>query len=489
MRMLPFLLAVSLAGAPAFADSRFAVVAVDRCEVDSLTSYVRSLREALGLRVGAELQSEEESLRALGGVARGSLADAERLLAGARVDVFQGAFDRAERGLQAALADLRALPPSDASWKDTREVLTLLAWVYVKEGKTLEAEQALKRILRIDPQYVPDPDLFPPSFREFAGKVRKSVEADATAKLVINTQPSRSPVFVEGRAFGDAPVVVQVPPGEYRVEARFGLGRGIARTVSADGTTMIALDEQFEGAVHAQRGPCISTAGTREARLSTLMRLSSLLGVTTVVALREDEPATGERYLVVSSIDATTGQEVREAKVKLTTAGGSPHGAMGMLAEFIITGEHAFPVEPTRGPALAAKEQDTSLPAPAEVPAPPVEVPVVKETPVPSMRRAAWIPAAAGSALLIGGGVLYGMAKGIEAQLIAGDAGLIDPEKRRNRIETGRAYQVSGFGLMGAGAVGLAISTGMYLWGDPGKSHITVVPTSRGAVAAIGGEF
>ena len=80
-----------------------------------------------------------------------------------------------------------------------------------------------------------------------------------------------------------------------------------------------------------------------------------MLDANTIISVREEEHAGGERYLVAGSIDVDRGEETREAKVKLY-GGSAPPGAIGRLADFLATGEYVPPVEPTKGgvPKVAA---------------------------------------------------------------------------------------------------------------------------------------
>ncbi len=146
------------------ASDRQAVVAVDRCDDGSPAAQVRQLREELSRRLGAAVQSEDETAEALGGVQRGSRAEIERLIASARFDIFhQQAYDRAERTLKTALEDVWRLPPTESRWRDIRDVRMMLARVYTRLGKKPEADALIEGILRVEPDFKPDPILYAPS--------------------------------------------------------------------------------------------------------------------------------------------------------------------------------------------------------------------------------------------------------------------------------------------------------------------------------------
>ncbi|MHB8874670.1 MAG: hypothetical protein ACYC8T_13360, partial [Myxococcaceae bacterium] len=152
MRVPSAALCVLLAAGPGWAGKQ-AVIAVNGCEDGSTSTLTRALRDVL-IRGGSDIQSEEETARPLGGLSRGSLADAERLLASAKNDLFdKGAYDKVEQPLRTALADLEVLGPSEARWRNVRDARTMLALLEVKLGRAKDAEEELRRLLRVDPDY------------------------------------------------------------------------------------------------------------------------------------------------------------------------------------------------------------------------------------------------------------------------------------------------------------------------------------------------
>jgi hypothetical protein len=69
-----------------------------------------------------------------------------------------------------------------------------------------------------------------------------------------------------------------------------------------------------------------------------------------------------------------------------------------------------------------------------------------------------WLPAAGGGALLVGGGVLYGLARGLHADLARGEPLLVSPAELSALQARGQAFQVSGLALGAAGVAGLVLS-------------------------------
>ncbi|MBI3184457.1 MAG: PEGA domain-containing protein [Myxococcales bacterium] len=452
-----------------------AVIAVGACADGSAGAFTRELRAAVARAPGAKVLSEEETVAALGGVPRGSMADVQRLIASARFDLYdQGAFDRAERALKAALDDLWLLPPSEARWEDLREVQTFLAKVYLKLERPREAEQQLGRVYRVEPDYGPDPNTHPPSFRAFAASVRERVVAEAIRNLSVGTRPAGLPVYVEGRLVGSSPVNLRVSAGEYRVEALFAGGRGMARMVGVSvGGASVELEEGFEGAIHPHKGPCLATGNEREARLAALIRLAGLLKAERMVSARLEEPRPSERYLVVSLLEAVTGQETREAKVKVLPVG-VPVGGIARLAEFIATGEASEPVEAIRG----AVKVEPRVEAPAAV---------VKAEPEPGLRPTGLVVGGAGAAGLLASGYFFLQASGAAAEQgrICSRTSCGDRVAEYERLEAVRSANNT-LGLISgvAGLVTMGVGVYLALPEEPAKEAAAKVVAGPGGVGA-----
>ena len=122
-------------------------------------------------------------------------------------------------------------------------------------------------------------------------------------------------------------------------------------------------------------------------------------------------------------------------------------------------------------------------------PMPPPEVEASSSATPSGAHAKAWIPAAGGGALLVAGGVLYGLAKGTEARLLSGDQTLADAIERGAAVRAGQTQQTLAFvaGALGIGA--LLSSALMYFWPTKTDSVVSVrlAPAFGGAV--LSGEF
>ncbi|WP_147443502.1 hypothetical protein [Corallococcus sicarius] len=83
------------------------------------------------------------------------------------------------------------------------------------------------------------------------------------------------------------------------------------------------------------------------------------------------------------------------------------------------------------------------------------------------LRERAWIPAAVGGALLVGGGVSYLQSRHERSRLRNDDESIETVQDLDRSVSRGRTSQTVGLVLAGAGVVGLGVSAGMYLLGAP----------------------
>lgn len=198
------------------------------------------------------------------------------------------------------------------------------------------------------------------------------------------------------------------------------------------------------------------------------------------MGVRLQKAPTGERALYATAVQGQGAQVLSEARVRAGT-GEVPTGTLRQLAVFLRTGGAQPGVEPLRPRdilnARATPAQD--VPGPDAIPAAPA-----------AWRSRAWIPAAAGGALLAGGGVFYGMARSSAARLREGDATLQTSKDVDALAARARRSQTTGFVLMGAGAAALAGAGALYWMGDGAPPvAVGVVPQDRGALAQVGGSF
>ncbi|OJH35503.1 hypothetical protein [Cystobacter ferrugineus] len=86
------------------------------------------------------------------------------------------------------------------------------------------------------------------------------------------------------------------------------------------------------------------------------------------------------------------------------------------------------------------------------------------------LRSHALIPAIAGGALVVAGGVSWALAHGQKSKLRDPDSPFLSRADVEEVASRGRTYQTLGVGMLAVGVVGLGVATGMYLLGAPGES-------------------
>jgi Carboxypeptidase regulatory-like domain/PEGA domain len=321
--------------------ARLAVLAVGHCDAPSTAISTRSFRALLQPKLGAVLQSEADTARALGGLSERTLEEVERAVSTARKDFYAHQVEAAVAHLKELAVDVTRVAPSTERWKVERDVLTLLAQAQVPADAS-GAEATLSFILRVEPDYQPDTGLYPPSFRKFADGVRAKQAELPTNRLDVAVSPSGRPVYIGGFPMGTAPLSHHLPAGEYRVEADFG-HRALVRTVHVPPPPAVVAPVELagtvEGALFADGGPCVEPGLDRSASLARVM---ALVGANRLFAIH-DETAAGRHWVSVDEVDVAGGV-LREARSQLQQ--GAPEtDALAALADWAATGHAATSVE------------------------------------------------------------------------------------------------------------------------------------------------
>lgn len=473
------------ASGPAASAADVAVLGSGRCDDPGLQQAVGALRQSLASRPGARLLTTEATIDALGGPSRGSLADLKRRVAQAQTELFQQAHESSVRTLDAVISDLDGTPPGAERWALFLEAQALRAWNFQKMGQVAPAEAALERVLRLEPSWKPDGRSFPPSVGKMARDVSRRLSGRALATVKVRSEPAGLGVFVDGRPMGIAPLTLQLSRGSYRIESAYDGRRGIPRVMELVGAVELRFERDLDGALFADAGPCLAVRPDRAERLSRLVQLSAVLHVRRVVDVRIEQPAAGERYLVASEVDGTSGQELREARVKWPPAG-LPSGAVERLADFLTTGALAPPLE------------GAAHPLPAQLDLPAATRPSAKPEPVASsgtsgLRIASYaalgvgvLGAAAGTYFLLDGRSATSERDGLRAA-----DGSFPAESRAalttltNRVDRDSTLTVVGYGVAAAGLVGGAVLFLVSGTDDAPKAQggVSFRPTPLGFVA------
>lgn len=141
--------------------------------------------------------------------------------------------------------------------------------------------------------------------------------------------------------------------------------------------------------------------------------------------------------------------------------------------------------------ALAARREAESARAPPR-PAPSLALaPPTVSSGAPrreALRRRSLIPALAGGALAVGGGLSWTLSRGELDRLRNDDPRLATTDDVKRSMSRGRTLQTLGIGLLGAGAVGLATAAGMYMLGAP-EQPVALGVSTDGTSAFVHGRW
>jgi len=294
---------------------RTAVIGVDGCEAPLARSRVTLLREQLAPRLKSGLVSEADTAARLGGLPARNLPDLRKALDAARDTFYGGRAPKAVQELDRVQEEALRLFPSDERWALLRDAMATRALATMK-SEPPATDRTLRRLLTLDPGFEPDPSDYPPSYRKAVDAARAAVKAAGTNRLDVKVDVAGAPVFVSGRPVGKAPVSVQMPPGDYLVEAAFfrrGMGRVVTVPRVGDPPNTVTLSSGLEGAIAPGTGPCIAVKGGRP---ELLARVYDLLGVERLLLLRSEQTASGP-FLVLTEWDPRSRSEKGELRASI----------------------------------------------------------------------------------------------------------------------------------------------------------------------------
>ena len=321
-----------------------AVVSVGNCTAPGAANLPRALRNSLK-SLATPVLSEAETVAPLGGASLRSIPELKKGLADARDDFINGQVEPALRSLQALSDEVSRLPPSAERWELQRSVLSNLAQVQDRTDKPA-AQAILRRILTVEPDYAPDPSVFPPSFLAEVTKARTVLSQSPTNTLEVTTDPSGISVAVGGRPMGPSPLTIRIAPGTYRIEGLWGY-RGLPKSVDVgappERAAKVGLSKSVEGSIVPNAGPCVFPVPTREAALA---RVAGLLKVKQLYAVRT-EVSGAEQTVVVEEFDATTGRDVLERREPIVPPGPVTDAA-ARLAESLTAPSRVAETSPPR---------------------------------------------------------------------------------------------------------------------------------------------
>lgn len=483
------------------------VVGAGDCREPTLTTSVKQFHDEARALLKTQLFEPDVVLDAVRARPQRSLQDVQRQVDSARTLLYGGENERGLELVRQALLELDKASPQVNPWPVTTAALLVQSQLYKNLDRAKDANEAYRRVLRIDPSFALDPDAYPPSTLQAFEAVRKEVTRAKKATLVVQSTPAGASVFVDGKELGKTPLKLELVPGSYRLglmqDGRVSFRKPV-EVKDLRRETTLQVDMAFEGAVSQQPPLCVSAADDDQAR-----KLGALMVADEVIVVRNAATPGNPPYVTAVLYDAS-GHQSRN--------GGAGPEAIGNLATFIVTGEQREGVHKgTTPPApevvavtttspddakatLEPKKDSAPAPRlqPSREPEPPAPLPPDVSASGPSTARiASYVLLGAGVATAVGGLIVYGTGAGDRdalASLTLGDGRLYPPGTSNHdnavalmpRIDANRALA---FTLLGAGAgVAVAGILGVVLF--PGQAtQVAVFPTGQGGALSVSGQF
>jgi hypothetical protein len=417
------------------ATSKTLVLAAGDCGDPELVGSMLVLSEATKARLADDQMDAAGVLTQLRPRQTLSLEDIQRLVDAAQTQFYSVQYDKALRNIKQALAELDAVPVTAKPWRLAPAAHVLHSLIEARMRHPVEATEAFRRVLRVSPRFVLDPDYYMPSTRLQFDKVRSAVAAEKSAALSVFATPGAE-VFLDGAPVGKTPLTARFPRGTYRLALAKQDALSFVRTVKLEDDVSVHMDFEFEASVQARLPLCIMDRSAGQ-NLDKPLELAAFVGADEVVVLWVDSRASDSGFATAKLVQVNRGKLVRVGGTTANSANKSE--ALVQLADFVLTGQV--------GKAVVAMAADGLAPAPAPAKpealasTPPVapagprraEPEALQENSRASAApRSTWMRPA--SYVAFGTGALAGVGAGVVWFTGAADrqklAGLLDAQKR-----------------------------------------------------------
>lgn len=465
------------------------VVGAGDCRDGVLLSAVRDFQDLSRGLLRAELLEHDEALDKVRPLPTRSLEDLERQVEAARSALYNGQNDHALELVNEALEGLARASPHVEPWAATAQALMLSAQINKNLDRLKESNEALRRIARVDPRYVADPDAWPPSTIRALDAVTKELQRGRKGRLHVSTlSGAGASVVLDGKEVGKTPLKLELPIGTYRLSLRQGDSVSFPRELKVERDEAIQVDLAFEGSLASQLPLCMA------AEDGGAIRLAMALNVDRLVVLRNSASKGNPPYLTGVLYRVDRGERVRHAGIRVEQ--------LRHLMTYLFTGQPDIsgqvpPPPDALGPVASAPVAGTPPRALVDAPPPPL-VEVAPRSSTRLGRVLGFVAMGAGLVTGVAGALVYAGGEGDRAAL----ASLIQADGRSppasagaelevavelmRRIDANRTTSFTLLGL-GAGAVVAGI-VGVALFPNAPAS-VAAVPTRDGASLAVSGRW
>lgn len=461
IRLTVAMVLVGSAGS-AVAGRKTLVVGVGDCRDRVLLGSVKDFQGLARVLLRSELFEHDDVISRVRPQPTHNLDDLQRQVATAHSFLMNGQNDRAIELLNDALAGLERASPEVGPWPATANALVLQAQIYRNLDRSKYSREALRRILRVDPTYRADPNVWPPSTIRALDAVRKELQGVEKGLLRVSSlDGSGTSVYVDGREMGKTPLRLELPQGAYRVSLLSQNAESFPRVVNLGREAIVQVDMAFEGGLTAQVPLCLSGGDAGAIKLATVV------GASRAVVVRNTAPKGYPPYVSGVLYEVDQGERVRSAGVRPEQ--------LWDLVMYLFTGKPDIPKEP---PPMAESPAQPELP-----PSILVQKPETRGFP---LRPVGYTALAVGAAAATSGVIVFLLAPTIQQEangnVLSEDVAKVRSTQRQQGVGVG--LMVGGAAMAALGATALLLA---HIYDE--TMRVAAAPASGGAVVLLGGQF
>jgi hypothetical protein len=394
-------------------------------------------------------------------------------------------LDSVVQELSDALSKWDRYPAYVVSFKDVLEAHLLLGAAYVLRGEEQLGVKKFEQVVVMSPHTEPDPRVFNPSMRQLYAQAQTRVANRRRGVLSVTSVPVAAEVYVDNQFVGITPVALQgVVEGKHGVVVRKDGYRGWGRSVDVQGAAETVETAQLRMTTDEkilEEASAALTGDLEDSQARTaLAALSAALKVARVYYMRVDVE---EEWLKVSAVlfDAQNKRVIRKVSHALLNRL-KPEAYRREVADFAqkLSGQ-------SKETSASVEEKKGVLPKP------------VSENEIPhsnTWKKKVFLYGlvGAGGALVVTGGVLWGLAKHNQNQF---RDTFQTSQEAANKHAAGKSMALVGDVAAGLGAAAVLTGLAMYFFWNPSPSKTTASlqdqPVQRWAVSGMpaqgGGSF
>jgi hypothetical protein len=230
------------------------------------------------------------------GLSEEQVAEAVSTIESGYKSFLSGKFDAAVQEIDRGLAVLRKAPAALVGKNDGRRDVVMrglvgLALAHKRRGRTTQATDAMKELVRSFPDREVSYKDYGPEPREFFDAVRQDLGREGKGEIAVDLDDDRTVVFVNEHYANSGDVRIRdLYPGTYRLFLQQGnrFGRVHEVVVEAGSTTTVSLSWQLDAVLRTDRAAALlfdDETARRDHEARFAVRVARALGAPSVVVL------------------------------------------------------------------------------------------------------------------------------------------------------------------------------------------------------------